>query len=162
MNDAAPVIRRKKKKAALTPKQRNVRLAVAGGGLLLVALIYYGIQPIKGSVNFGICRTYVEQNATYPTEIKYISLLERGGEVRIEYLLVNEFGQYESKTINCQFRSDPQTGIALADVIINRQKEPPARIDRFNLGMPALLEYPMDLVSPGILPDDIKVFRSRW
>lgn len=162
MSDVAPVIRRKKKKAVLTPKQRRVRMAVMGGGVLMAALIYYGTQPIQGTINFGICRAYVEQNVTYPTELKYLSLLERGGEVRIEYILVNEFGQYESKTINCQFHSDPQRGLTLSDVIINRQKEPPARVERFNLGIPALLENPPDLVSPGGLPDDIRAFRSRW
>jgi hypothetical protein len=118
-------------------------------------IVYWGTQPLTGSINFGICKIFVEQNVRYPHEIRYISLIEQPGQARIEYVVLNEFGSYESKTITCRFRPDERTGIALSDVVINRETIPREKIEMFNHGIPAILANPPSLVSPGVLGDDL-------
>jgi hypothetical protein len=92
---AASVPAKKKPRKPLSLK----KIGIIGGLLLVLLIVYWGTQPLTGSINFGICKIFVEQNVRYPHEIRYISLIEQPGQARIEYVVLNEFGSYESKTI---------------------------------------------------------------
>jgi hypothetical protein len=137
------------------------KIGIWSGVVIVILLYLWGTQPLRGSINFGICKVYIEQNTTYPHEIRYISLSEQPGVARIEYVIMNEFGTYESKTITCRFRPDPEIGVAVASIVINRETIPNEKITHFNLGIPAILANPPDLASPGILGNDLlKLWRG--
>ena len=147
----------KKKSGKKQPK----KLYMAMGAIAFALFMYWGFQPMKGTINYGICKVFIELSLTYPDEIRYMTLLERPYDVRVEYVLMNEFGEYESRTTQCVFRDDPARGLVLAEVITNRQKAPKEKVEMFNLTIPAILANPPSLVAPLPLGDDLmKLWRG--
>lgn len=136
-------------------KKSYKKLFILIGVILFSIIMYLGMQPLRGTINFGICKVFIERSSTYPDEIRYTSLLERPTDVRIDYVVLNEFGEYESRSTTCVFRPDPVTGIALSDVITDRLRADPDKVARFNVGIPAIIAYPPDLATPGILKDNL-------
>jgi hypothetical protein len=122
---------------------------------LLVMLYIYGNMPIKGTIKYGICKVFIEQRTLYPEELRFLSLLERPNDVRVEYTFVNEFGETQLNTVTCVYRADPNTTLALSDVIINRRKVDAEELDKFNQTIPAILAYPPNTNIPGFSSDDL-------
>lgn len=156
-----------KSRAGILDRLKAVNLkkaAMLGGALLFALIMYLGLQPIVGTPAFGVCKIYVELQTTYPIELRYTSLEEGqtqrdgvpGGTVRMDYVQINEFGDYASKTTVCNYRIDPVAGMRLTGVITNRQPEPKDRVERFNLTIPAILANPPPLNTPGVMPRDLQ------
>jgi hypothetical protein len=137
-------------------KKTKIRL-YAGLGVVAVLglLIFVGLQPLTGTIKYGICRVFVEQRLTYPTEMKVVSVEERPQDVRMQYAIINEYGEYIVETVTCAFRPDPQNTWALTEVTLNRQKISGADLIPFNATIPFILANPPSLVLPPPMPVDL-------
>lgn len=132
------------------PKKKlkfNRRYLLIPAGLIM-ALVFVGLMPLKGSIQYGTCRVFIEKRAIYPLYLDIISVLERPSDVRVEYTVVNEFGDTLFHTITCIFRPDPQTGFALNEVILDRRKIDQKELADFNATIPAILANPPNLILP--------------
>ncbi len=110
MADAAtadlPAEKKGKKK-----KKKNIKLNIALGVLALVALIlWYGFQPLTGTVQVGICRTYAELQLRYPTTLKLTTVDQFQDATRLYYTYYGPFGESRSSLIECRSSVDPATG----------------------------------------------------
>jgi hypothetical protein len=143
------------------PPQKNRKpLYIVGGIFVFFILAYMVSQPYIGTIRFGICKVYLEQNINYPTSLEWVQAVEGESSVRIFYNVSDSFGQKSLNDIECRFDvTNPQLPL-LKSVNINGVKpyeaENPQLIERFNVGIPAIIAYPPDLVLPWGIPANIK------
>lgn len=147
--------RQKPDKSAGKPRKKAKKLSGAqmgllGGAAFLILILWVGLQPLKGSILYGICKVYIEQTLTYPPEMKVTAVIERMAEheVRMDYAYLNEYGEYMVGAAQCTFRPDPVTGYALTNVLINRQKQPEEAFRIFNTTIPYIIANPPSLILP--------------
>lgn len=127
----------------------------AGGSLFLILIIMAACAPRTGTEQFGICKTFTELYVKYPTtlSIDFVDQYEKA--VRLGYTQTDASGQFRYNMIECAFRPDPEMGIAVESVLLNRKEMDKALIDQFNPSLSAILESSPDLILPPILPEDI-------
>lgn len=127
-------------------KQKQRRLAMIGGGVAFVLLIiWYGLQPIRASMHYGICRTYVELRLIYPNTLTPMEIYWFRDGFRIYYIFTNPFGEEQGELAECLFNPD----YTLREVSIDRRKEPDEKVQAFNQTIPAIVAGKPDLVVPG-------------
>lgn len=142
------------KKAAAAQKPRKPKkpqpkgLYMLFGGLVLAYGLYLGFKPFEGTIKYGICKIFIEQMVYYPDELDYVSVEESALSVRIEYSMMNPFGEKTMNVMTCNFRTDPVTQYALTDVRLNRDIVEQSKVDLFNAGIAAIIANPPDLVLP--------------
>jgi len=129
-------------------KKKFNRLYLLIPVVLLIGLVIWGSAPMQGSIRYGVCRTFIEQRTGYPLYLDIISVLERPNDVRIEYTIMNEFGDTLFNTMTCVYRPDAVTGFALSDVILNRRKIDQAELIPFNATIPAIVANPPNMALP--------------
>lgn len=126
-----------------------------GGFLLLVLLVvWWGLQPIRGTIHFGICKTLAEQHLTYPGTMRVVSYdllsaYDRAERtMRIYYSYTDAFGESKQDILRCTFEADAQRNMLLTikSARINRVEIPAEDIARFNATIPAILTYEPDLI----------------
>lgn len=151
-------------KAKTKPKKIKGRKRwwwAAGGFFMLI--IIAGFMPRQGSLNFGLCKAFIELNETYPQSIEYVAADDMGEVQRISYNRVDPFGQRTFNTIVCRFKTTEDGRLVLDKININGDRaypqEDPANVARFNRGISALIANPPDLALPSGLPADIKDYR---
>lgn len=150
-----------KKAAASSVKSTKVKkrqpkgLYVLFGGLVLAYMLYLGFKPFEGTIKFGICKIFIEQSVFYPDEIHYMSVEEGATTARIEYTMMNPFGETTYNVIQCSFRTDPVTQYALTEVTMNRDVVEPEKLDAFNIGIPAIIAHPPSLVLPPAMSKEL-------
>lgn len=143
----------KSKKANGKKKFKKYAILTAMGLVSLV--VVWAFQPIKGTINFGICKVFVEQSVRYPSEMTVVSLLERPTDVRMEYTIINEFGDYAVHSATCVFTQNQNGQTVLKGVLMDRQKVDPKKVAIFNLTIPLILANPPDLVAPLPIKEEI-------
>ena len=157
------------KTAATGKKQKNSarlkKLAFGGGALFVLFIVGVIMFPRYGTINFGICKTFVELQEPYPSSINWLWAWDDGaGNVGIGYKRVDPFGLESSNEITCTIHVDEKQIITLEAVDINGKKrkypqEDPEILKKFNTGLIGLFAYPPDLVLPSDWPADIKDYR---
>ncbi len=153
---SSPAGQKSGKSKSAGKKKKSKRLYYIGvPAALLTALVIFGLMPIKGTIKYGICKVFIEQRTTYPEHLRFLSLLERPNDARIEYTLINEFGETQFNTILCVYSTDPNAGLVLSDVILNRKKLDRAELAAFNKSIPAILAYPPEIKAPLKLSEDL-------
>lgn len=126
------------------------------GALIVGGVLWWGAQPIiySGSILFGICRTYIELNAIYPTTLQFIDLRERGPRVAVEWTHKDPFGQMIFNEGICRFKRGPNREILLDTFRLRRGLddreyrfaiEGPEKIELFNVAIPTILQNPPPL-----------------
>ena len=138
---------------------RKTRLKQFGGGglaLLLAYGIYLLFIPYKGDLTFGVCKEYLELNTRYPTTLRLSSVEQFETSVRIWYSVTDGFGDYRLEPIQCYFRPDKKTGLAIDHITVDRREEDPDKIAAFNRILIAVLKNPPDLTLPAPLPDSLE------
>lgn len=134
------------------------------GGLSIVAyILWWGFSPIEGTILYGVCKTYVERHELYPQNLMFMGAEELGDIVRINYRSTNSFGMESFNYIECKFRKDEKLGLALDSVDINREKKYPREskeaVEKFNIGIPAILKNPPNLAYPPRIPASIREYK---
>ncbi len=144
--DGTGSVKNKKKK-----KKKYTRLYILVFAVLFSLFLAWGFAPVQGSIQYGICKVFIEKQVSYPLYMDIISVLERPSDVRIDYTVVNEFGDTLFNSMTCVFRPDPVTGIALSGVLLNRQKLDQQEIATFNATIPVIIANPPDLALPSAM-----------
>lgn len=147
-------------------RKKKKRLYWWGGGAFFFLIVLMLLMPAQGSIQYGICKVYNELNEPYPQQLVYVSV-DDGNPVRIYYKNVDPFGVESVNTIECSFKPAPNGAptTELVKVDINGKSriydaESPERIQKFNAGIPAILDNPPDLTLPGLSLDDIKEYKN--
>jgi hypothetical protein len=135
-------------------------------GLLVLLVVGAYFFPYYGTINYGICRTFIELQEPYPQSIQYINAVEdpSTNSVTISYKKIDPFGLEAMNEIQCFIKTADNGAVSLQRVDINGKKksypqEDPAVIKKFNMGLIGLFAYPPSLVMPYRMSDDIKNYR---
>ncbi len=118
------------------------------GSILLIMLIIYGCQPIKASMAFGICSTFLELNTPYPQTLQYSELEGSQTAVRIYFTHIDPFGVYRQEMIECTFAADQTMGMRLTEVKRNRRQVDQDVVRKFNIVLPTIMSSDPYLVPP--------------
>lgn len=140
-------------------KKSNLRYYIGIPVVLVAGVVALAFMPLSGTMKFGLCKVFVEKRYTYPIYLDIVSVLEREADVRVEYTVMNEFGDTMFHTITCVFRPDPVSTMALTSVVLDRQRIDQAELDAFNRTIPSILAYPPDLRVPMPVTEDLM---SLW
>lgn len=143
----------KKPKKRLTvadrQKKRRQQKMIAGGGLALVILaIIVGLQPLRATMDYGICRTLAELKSANPSTMKIISYENYGNAWKLFYTFTGPYGEQRSSFIDCVFTNDATGKRILREAKINRKLIEPPELEIFNLSIPAIIAGKPDLVIP--------------
>lgn len=137
-------------------KRKNTRNMVLGGIFFVFLLIWWGTMPIKGGIDFGICRTFAELREEYPSTMKIRAVETFDQALRIFYTVKDPYGNERSRMIECVVLPHPQTIYAMQSVSIDREEvEDLAFIERFNKSIPGIIDADPDLVIPGGYGEDL-------
>ncbi|MCB1556233.1 MAG: hypothetical protein KDJ15_02865 [Alphaproteobacteria bacterium] len=148
-------LNRLKRKGKLSIKEK-IMLGLGGFLLLVLLVVWWGLQPIRGTIHFGICKTLAEQHLTYPGTMRVVSYdllsaYDRAERtMRIYYSYTDAFGESKQDILRCTFEADAQRNMLLTikSARINRVEIPAEDIARFNATIPAILTYEPDLILP--------------
>lgn len=151
-----PIIEKTEEELALElkKKKKKSRRMKIGAGIFVFLFIFIGMQPRMGSIQYGICKVFVELNEPYPSEIKILAVEDYTQVVRIYYSSIGISGEQKSNSIDCAFNVDEAGNVSpeLKAVNINGKKpyeaEKPEYIKRFNMGVQAIVDNPPDLALP--------------
>jgi len=134
---------RKKKK----DKKRNIFLGIAGAVGLI---IWWGTQPLVGTMQYGVCKTFIETQLYYPRTLRINSVSDFDRSLRVYYTYIDPFGQSRMDFTECTFA--PTSGgtgnMIISSIEMNRQPVSQEKLDAFNQTIPAILAYPPDLIIP--------------
>lgn len=135
--------------AAQRAKKRKIQKMAVGGGLfLIIILVWFGMQPLQGNADYGICRTYAELKANNPDTMRIISYENYGRAWKIFYTFTGQYGEQRSNIIDCTFANDANGQIIVRDIKINRISIGPEAVATFNKSIPAVLAGKPNLVIP--------------
>ena len=103
-------------------KRKNTRNMVLGGIFFVFLLIWWGTMPIKGGIDFGICRTFAELREEYPSTMKI-----RAVETFDQALRATRGpSKIDHGRIQPKLRIKSKVGTAL-DLLIGTRRSPRAR-----------------------------------
>ncbi len=140
---------KKRLSATERKKKRRVQKMIAGAvSALLIIIIWYGTQPLRGTIDYGICRTMAELRAPNTSTLKIISYENYGNAWKIFYTFTGEYGEQRSNFIDCVFTNDAQGQRILKQVKINRDTISEEDLRRFNASVPAIIAGQPDLTIP--------------
>jgi hypothetical protein len=146
--ESGPYGKKKKRKKRLTPKQKQRRRIAGGiGGFLFLLLMWYGFQPVKGTIQFGVCRTFLELNTRYPQTLYFTSVEVFDKSLRMYYTYIDTFGSHRSEMMECDYR--PFNMLNLEDVKRNRVSMDRRLIVAYNRTVPWVVHYRPNLALPG-------------
>jgi len=142
------------KKLALRKKRQKQMLYLAA-----LALVGYGIwwmfKPFQSSIQYGICKIFIELNVPYPYTLHYSEVLDfADGSVRVWFSHYDSFGDYRLMPVQCFFAPHETYGLGLSRILIGRREVDPDIVEHFNHALPAIFAYPPDLTYPTPLPND--------
>lgn len=136
-----------KRAAAKKKKQKIVR--IGGGSLVALALfLWWGFQPLRAGMIYGLCRSYLETELRYPTTFKITQYDEYGTSMRLFYTYLDEYGGQRSDMIECIARLDPVNGYVVGDIKLNRESIGAEKVALFNLSILGILAAEPDLRIP--------------
>lgn len=152
--ESRPLTPREARERELQEKRKKLkkRLRIgAGVAAALLLLVWLGIQPIKGPLQFGVCRAFLERELKFPQTLKMTQVEVFDKSLRMYYTYVDEFGSVKSEMLECDFR--PFNSLAEISAIKRKKGRnveaiDPARVAAFNKTVPAILAAKPDLVIP--------------
>lgn len=147
-------------------KKLRVRLAIGVVAVLIVAwIVSTAMAPKLGGKPYGVCKVFLENTVRFPDDLHLTSvegLRPRGsggdslGGMRIWYTQIDSFGQYRMENIECYFKPEETTGVAVDKIFINRREVDAQKIADFNKILPAILAGPLNLEYPPPLADNLE------
>lgn len=85
--------------------------------LIIGYFIVQSMMPKKGSIIYGLCGSFLEQQMTFPDTIEHTYVEMYRSAVRIYYKNIDAYGQQNFSYIECSFYQDQQKGVQLDNVI---------------------------------------------
>lgn len=130
-------------------KKRRTQKMIAGAVIFVIAvLIWFGAQPLRGNMDYGVCRVYAEMHSANPDTMKILSYENYGNAWKIFYSYIGEYGEQKSNFVDCMFFYDPAGKRVLREVKINRVAATKEELERFNMSIPGIIAAGPDLVIP--------------
>lgn len=133
-------------------KKMKKRLRIgAGVAVAVLLLVVLGMQPIKGPLQFGVCRAFLERELKFPQTLKMTQVEVFDKSLRMYYTYVDEFGSVKSEMLECDFR--PFNSLAEVSAIKRKKGRnveiiDPARVAAFNKTVPAIIAAKPNLIIP--------------
>jgi hypothetical protein len=144
-------------------KERLLYWSIGGFFALVLILMLFSCGPRQGTMMYGVCKIFVERRLQYPDMLDVRFVEQYPMAVRIGYNKIDSFGQHTYHEIECAYRPDPKTGLALDSVWVSyankRQDLPEEEIDTFNVGIAAIVNNPPDLTLPPHMPREIRALK---
>lgn len=139
-------------------KLKNQKLWIGiGASILLILIVAFACMPRKGTIQYGICKIYIEKNiAIFPSTFYEILSYETYGLAHIEYMNINLEGDKSYEIVECKFVQSPTRGLELTEVVHERDRRPDEEIKKFNKIIPIIIESPPDLTMPPWPSYDLK------
>jgi hypothetical protein len=136
-------------------RKKQIKQASIGGGVVFfIYVIYLMFLPFKGTMDFGICKVFLELQVQYPDHLKLNGAEQFRDRVRIWYRTVDAAGEYRLARLECNFKQDETRGRVLGSALVDLAEIDPAIIEKFNVSIPAIRANPPDLTYP-IPPPDV-------
>lgn len=138
------------------PQYHRGRVFMAGFGIFLLLVIVISIfscGPRKGTILYGICKTYLEQAIPYPETIKPTNVEQYPSATRIYYTSIDPFGQFKLEQIECVYAQDPNGNLLVQKILMNRQEVDADKVKSFNESLSAIIAGKPDLTLPEPMPD---------
>lgn len=162
-----PVGKPKKKKKRKSPaqKKREKFMYIAGGVIgFILLLVWWGSQPLMGTMYYGICKVLAEQQLRYPHTLQVVSSDGYANKVRIFYTFFDPFGQYKMDRIECTFAltADGPQSYYLQAAKVNKIDLDPEVLTHFNGSVPAILDNPPDLALPPAPSENLEELRKHF
>lgn len=153
---------KKRMSAAERKRRRKIQKRIVWGGVAFLAfIIWYGLQPITTTIEYGICRTLAELKSTNHKTMTIISYENYGAAWKIFYTFTGPYGEQRSNYIDCVFTRDAQGRMIIKEARINRVPLPEEEVNRFNLSIPGIIAAGPSLVIPTPLDEtDLKGLKT--
>ena len=163
-NETPKVVRHKSNsKVAARKRKKRVghfkKVGIAIMALILGYGIYLLFKPFQGSMLFGICKVFLEQQVQFPHTLRLSVAQEFQQSARIWYSHVDAFGAYRLEPMECFYIPDEVTGAKFEYVTVGRRQLDPDIIERFNRSIPVILQNPPDLTLPQGFPDTLNALK---
>ena len=146
-------------KVAAKKRKKRVGIFKKIGIAIMALIVGYGIlllfKPYQGTMLYGICKVFLEQQAQFPHTLRLSVVQEFQQSARIWYSQVDAFGAYRLEPMECFYIPDEVTGAKLEYVTVGRRQLDPDIIERFNRSIPVILQNPPDLTLPTGFPDTL-------
>jgi hypothetical protein len=137
-------------------KKRSKKYKIFGSVVFFVLIIYLGLMQPEASIEYGICKTFLELNVVYPTTMHVNELdIKNDGSYRLWYTQIDPFGASRLESFQCYFKTDQQGNLQLAKVkmgILTLEKE---KVAYFNSAIPYIVANSPDLTFPTPLSDNV-------
>ena len=89
----------------------------------VIVMIVQSCTPAKGTILYGLCGAFLEQQVPFPHTLKHTSVEQYPKAIRIYFTHIDGFGEYQFEMTECTFRQDPQSGVQLERVFFNYVKD---------------------------------------
>lgn len=131
-------------------KAKIIKRSILGFAAFVALLVFWGAQPIRGTLQYGVCKTFVELRLRYPQTFRLSLLTNFDQSLRLYFTYVDAYGEKKMDLVECTFRPDPQsdTGFSLDSIAYNRKYIPQEEIDLFNQSIDVFAHYTPDLIIP--------------
>lgn len=143
-------------------KKRKGRFKQLGAGLATL-IILFGIfqlfKPYQGTMLFGICKVFLEQQVQFPDTLRLSVVQEFQESARLWYSQIDAFGAYRMEPMECFYKADARSGAIIDYVTVGRRQLDPDIVARFNASIPVILQNPPDLTLPTGFPDSLSELR---
>ncbi len=150
----ASVVKKSEKQIVAERKAKRRKLKIrAGLGIVgfIVLLLWWGMQPLQGNMDYGICRTFAETQTTNADTFRILSYENYGSLWKIFYSFTGAYGEQRSNYIECAFKDDPAMGRVAGSIKLNRKPISPEALALFNKSIPAITASQPNLVIPAPL-----------
>lgn len=140
---------KKRLTAAERQKRRRLQKMIAGTVVfIIIIIIVMGLQPLRATIDYGICRTLAELKSANPSTMKVVSYENYGNAWKLFYTFTGPYGEQRSNFIDCVFTNDAAGKRILYEAKINRKEIEKPDLEIFNLSIPAIIAGKPDLVIP--------------
>jgi len=89
----------------------------------VIVMIVQSCTPAKGTILYGLCGTFLEQQVAFPHTLEHTSVEQYPKAIRIYFTHIDGFGEYQFEMTECTFRQDPENGVQLERVFFNYVKD---------------------------------------
>lgn len=91
--------------------------------LFLTVIIVQSCTPRKGTILYGMCGSFLEQQVIFPETIQHSTVEQYRKAVRIYFTHIDGFGEYQLEFIECSFFQDPAQGVQMESVYFDSVKD---------------------------------------